>query len=309
MSIIAALALATIPPPPCNTELVVLGAGQDAGAPQLGNLSDPAWTDRDKRLLATSLLLIDWGQRKRFMFEATPDIVEQLQASYEVKPLLRDDGSLDLDGIFLTHAHIGHYAGLLHLGFESANTKDVPVYAMPRMASFLASNAPWSQLIDLNNISMTTLQPEAATNIQDTFAVLPRVVPHRDEFSETVGYSVVTPGKRFFFLPDIDSFDEWEAAGGPSLSALVEGHDLLFLDSTFFDDDELDRDMSAIPHPRTKGTMEALASLPADQRAKVHFIHYNHSNPIRFPDSAESQMVEENGFNVARRGDRHCLDL
>ena len=90
---------------------------------------------------------------------------------------------------------------------------------------------------------------------------------------------------------------------------LVDGHDLLFLDSTFFDDDELHRDMSAIPHPRTKATMERLASLPAEERAKVQFIHYNHSNPIRDVASPEAQAVVEAGFAVARRGDRHCLDF
>lgn len=309
IELLAATHLAATPPPPCNTELVVLGAGQDAGAPQLGNVSDPARSDPEARLLATSLLLIDWGQQKRFLFEATPDIVEQLQASYEVKPRMRDDGSLDISGIFLTHAHMGHYSGLLHLGFESANSKDVPVYAMPRMARFLAANGPWSQLIDFGNITVTTLQPGQATQIQDTIAVFPMLVPHRDEYSETVGYSVITGGKRFFFLPDIDSLETWEADGGPSLEALVDGHDLVFIDSTFFDDGELDRDMSAIPHPRTKAVMEQLAHLSPEMKSRVQFIHYNHSNPIRDPGSDQSRLVAEMGFNVARRGDRHCMDL
>ena len=307
-SLALALGLATVPPPPCNTELVVLGAGQDAGAPQLGNPSDPAWSDPEKALYATSLGLVDWAQQKRYLFEATPDIGAQLQALYAIKPLARDDGSLDLDGIFLTHAHMGHYAGLLELGFESADTKAVPVFAMQRMATFLAANGPWSQLIDKGNIAVTILEDDSPRQVDATIAVVPMRVPHRDEFSETVGYSVLTGGRSFFFLPDIDSFDTWEAQGGPRLEALVAAHDLVFIDSTFFDDDELDRDMSAIPHPRTKATMERLAALPAEQRAKVQFIHYNHSNPIRDAGSPQAQRVVEAGFNVARRGDRHCLD-
>ncbi|NNF95190.1 MAG: pyrroloquinoline quinone biosynthesis protein PqqB, partial [Altererythrobacter sp.] len=81
------------------------------------------------------------------------------------------------------------------------------------------------------------------------------------------------------------------------------------VDATFWDDNELKgRDMSEIPHPRVTQTMDLLQDLPASERAKVHFIHYNHTNPIRDPDSPESKEVIERGFNVARRGDRICLD-
>ena len=306
----ALLAAALTPPiAQCSLELVVLGAGQDAGAPQIGNANDPGWRDPDARLLATSLALVDRTAGTRYLFEATPDIGEQLHALDAIAPADGDDGRLGLDGIFLTHAHIGHYAGLMMLGFESASTKGVPVFAMERMTTFLAANGPWSQLLDLGNIALATLEPDRATIVGGDLAVFPMRVPHRDEFSETVGYSVSTQGKRFFFLPDIDSLSAWQAMGGPSLEAIVEAHDLVFLDSTFYDDGELERDMSAIPHPRTKATMAALAHLPADERARVHFIHYNHSNPIRDAASPQSQAVAQAGFRVARRGDRHCLDL
>lgn len=303
-----ALALAATQPSSCSLELIVLGAGQDAGAPQIGNNDDPAWTDPDRRLLATSLALVDHASGRRYLFEATPDIGEQLHMLDQLAPAEKDR-RLGIDGIFLTHAHIGHYAGLMMLGFESANTEGVPVYVMPRMATFLAANGPWKQLIDFGNIAVATLNTDRAAIIGGDLAVYPMVVPHRDEFSETVGYSVSTLGKRFFFLPDIDSFAVWEAEGGPSLEAIVNGHDLVFIDSTFFDDGELDRDMSAIPHPRTKQVMQMLDHFPPEMRAKVQFIHYNHSNPIRDPGSAQSKMVAQAGFNVARRSDRHCLAI
>ena len=40
-------------------------------------------------------------------------------------------------GIFLTHAHIGHYSGLIHLGKEALGAKGISVYAMPKMSFFL----------------------------------------------------------------------------------------------------------------------------------------------------------------------------
>ena len=60
------------------------------------------------------------------------------------------------DGIFLTHAHIGHYIGLMYLGKEAMNADQVPVYAMTRMKGFLIQNGPWSQLLKINNIRINT---------------------------------------------------------------------------------------------------------------------------------------------------------
>jgi len=108
-------------PENCPIELVVLGVGQDAGAPQIGNPKDPAWKDPSKKLYATSLGLIDRENGKRYLFEATPDIREQMQIMDTLLPY--DGEGPYIDGIFLTHAHIGHYAGLMFLGRESMGAK------------------------------------------------------------------------------------------------------------------------------------------------------------------------------------------
>ena len=57
-----------------------------------------------------------------------------------------------IDGIFLTHAHIGHYTGLMYLGREGLGGNKIKVYALKRMASFLRKNGPWDQLIKLNRM-------------------------------------------------------------------------------------------------------------------------------------------------------------
>lgn len=288
----------------CQRELVVLGAGQDAGAPQIGNADD-----KSVRLLPSSLALIDRENGQRFLFEATPAITEQVALLDAIEPPKegRHD-TLGIDGIFLTHAHIGHYLGLAYLGREAAGAKDVPVFAMPRMTEFLRANGPWNQLVKLGNIAITEMAEGQFTALSDEFGVLPISVPHRDEFSETVGFLIMTPDKRAIYIPDLDSWDEYAAVSDGTLENLVTGADFVFLDATFWDDNELDgRDMSEIPHPRVKATMDRLQSLSVDQRAKIHFIHYNHTNPIREPHSEESREVEERGFNVARRGSRVCL--
>lgn len=287
-------------PSSCAVELVVLGAGQDAGAPQIGNADDDG-----PRLLPSSLGLIDRPEGKRYLFDATPAITEQLAILDAIEP--PQDG-LGVDGIFLTHAHIGHYLGLAYFGREAAGAIEVPVYAMPRMASFLRTNGPWSQLVELGNIAITEVADGALVPVDDTFGVSMITVPHRDEFSETAGIAILTNHNAALYLPDIDSWDEFEAETGGTLETLLENVEIAFIDATFWDDNELNgRDMSAIPHPRVTAVMDRLQALPATERAKVHFIHYNHTNPIRDPASAESAEVLARGFNVARRGDRHCL--
>jgi len=176
------------------------------------------------------------------------------------------------------------------------------------MAAFLKGNAPWSQLVEDGNITLSPLALETFAVLSDELGVLPILVPHRDEFSETVGFIIMTPDKRALYVPDLDSWDEYAKTSGSSLESLIAGVDFAVIDATFWDDDELSgRDMSAIPHPRVSKVMKRLAELPMSERAKVHFTHYNHTNPIRDRYNIESREVETRGFHVARRGMRMCL--
>lgn len=281
---------------PCPYELIVLGAGQDAGAPQIGNSDDDG-----PRLLPSSLALIDRTEGKRYLFDASPAITEQLAMLDTILPP-EDGAGLGIDGVFLTHAHIGHYLGLAYLGREAAGAAGVPVYAMPRMAGFLRGNGPWSQLVELGNIDLRPV--ESGTELAGGLLVSPIKVPHRDEYSETVGFMITQPsGVSAVYLPDIDY---WPDDG--FVQELIHYPDMWFLDASFWDDNELPgRDMSEIPHPRVTETMDLLQHMPDEARAMVNFIHYNHTNPIRYPDSPEAREVAARGFSIARRGDRFCL--
>ena len=62
----------------CMVELVTLGVGQDGGAPHIGRLNDPAWSDAGLALWPTALALIDHRSDKRYLFETTPEITRQL---------------------------------------------------------------------------------------------------------------------------------------------------------------------------------------------------------------------------------------
>ncbi|MCO4769672.1 MAG: MBL fold metallo-hydrolase [Deltaproteobacteria bacterium] len=241
---------------------ILLGLAQDGGRPQLGceracctNVAEPG--------LPVALGLLD-GDR-RFLIDATPALPAQL-------PMLGG-----LDGVLLTHAHIGHYTGLMYLGREALNVQRVPVWAMPRMRAFLEGNGPWAQLGSIGNVEFRDLEDGVEVELSPRLHVTPRLVSHRDEYSETVGFFVRSPTWRLFYLPDIDRWD-----GFPLAETLAQV-DIALLDGTFYDDAEvagLGRDPRAIPHPRVVDTLQRLAALPAEQQAKVRFIHLNHSNRL-----------------------------
>lgn len=292
--------------PQCDVSLLVLGVAQDAGKPQIGNPGDPAWDDPALKKLPTSLALIDRRSDipKRWLFEATPAIAAQLQRLDEAAPVVR---SIGLDGVFITHAHIGHYAGLLMLGHEAAGAENVTVYAMPRMADFLAQNGPWSQLVRYHNIILAIMSESEPEQISADITVKPFLVPHRQEFSEVAGFQIEGPNKTALFIPDIDSWEDWDAEG-TRIEGMIEGADIAYLDATFFADGEIPgRDMSGFPHPFVSHSIERFKTLRDAEKAKIRFIHMNHTNPLLTPNAAERETVVKAGFNIAEEGETICL--
>ena len=205
-----------------------------------------------------------------------------------------------VDGIFLTHAHIGHYAGLMFLGKEALNASKIPVFAMPRMKSYLEENGPWSQLFKLENIVLHPIIEQNLVEITPNLKIIPFKVPHRDEFSETVGYKIIGPHKTVLFIPDIDKWSKWTS----NITEVLSGVDMAFIDGTFFSGVELNnRDMSTIPHPSVQETMKICETLPASEKNKVYFIHFNHTNPLLNSKSLEYKEVINKGFHIAKFGE------
>jgi pyrroloquinoline quinone biosynthesis protein B len=281
--------------------LVVLGIGQDGGVPQAGSKGHPGWTDPTARRLVVSLGLVDPVTEERWMFEATPDFREQLN---RLDSVFTVEASPGLDGIFLTHAHMGHYVGLMFLGHESMGATGVPVYGMPRMAEYLSTNGPWEQMVRYGNIEVRELSDGAPVILNERLSVTPLSVPHRPEYSEVVGFRIDGPDRSILFIPDIDSWEEWDDLG-TRIETLIEDVDVAYLDASFYADGEIPgRDMSGFPHPFITHSMERFAPLPAETRAKVRFIHLNHTNPALRPDSEARAVIEHNGFRVAEEMER-----
>ena len=286
-----------------GVELIVLGVAQDAGFPQAAckkNCCEAAWKDKTLRRNAACLAIVDHDSGQRWIFECTPDFPDQLHMLDQFASPATDREQPGLDGIFLTHAHIGHYTGLIHLGREVIGANEVPVYAMPRMTMFLKNNGPWSQLVTLKNISLKPLEKNLAVQLNDRISVTPFQVPHRDEFSETVGFKIKGPTKTIVFLPDIDKWHKWDQR----IEELILDCDVAWIDGTFFENGEIPgRDMSLIPHPFVTESVKRFASLEKEQRDKIRFIHFNHTNPVLQPESAAGKQIQRAGMHVAKEGE------
>ncbi len=273
--------------------LLVLGIAQDAGYPQADCRKDccrKVWQGQQPGAKTSCLALVDPAAGCFWLIDATPDFREQL---HEMEPYGQ------LAGILLTHAHIGHYTGLMHLGREAMGANGVPVYAMPRMQAFLETNGPWSQLAALGNIELRPLAADSAIILSPTLHITPYLVPHRDEYSETVGFLIEGPAKKALYIPDIDKWRLWDR----DIRQLIRQADIAFLDGTFFENGEIPgRDMSEIPHPFIEESLELFAGLPAAERAKVRFIHLNHTNPALDTQGEAARRVRQAGCGMAEEG-------
>ena len=281
--------------------LQVLGVAQDAGYPQLGCIKDcckDLWNDLDARKMVSCIGLIDPLKNDYWIFDATPDVKDQIMKCNEAL----SNAKIEMpSGVFITHAHIGHYTGLMQFGREAFGSEDLPVYAMPRMNEFLTTNGPWSQLVSLKNIKLKPIANNVEISVGSDLKVVPITVPHRDEYSETVGYKIIGPAKKILFIPDIDKWEKWDR----DIIEEIKNVDVALLDGSFFRNGEIwGRDMSMIPHPFIEESMKLFDTLSANEKAKIHFIHFNHTNPVLRQDSDAYNEVIDKGYHIAEEGQK-----
>ncbi len=251
------------------------------------------------------------GRSGWWLLDATPDLPAQIH----------DMGSMPR-GIFLTHAHIGHYTGLMYLGREGLGAHGMPVWCSARMEAFLRNNEPWSQLVELGQIELHVFRTDQPVALEEGLQLTAIEVPHRDEFSDTHAFHVEhADGGSLLFLPDIDRWSKWNL----SLIDFLRPGAHLLLDATFYSAGELpNRDPAEIPHPLVQNTMDLLQptldawpnledSSPSKPLAtvlgppRIRFIHLNHSNPLWDHAGPEARDLRRRGYHLAQRGAFHSF--
>lgn len=281
---------------------LVLGIAQDSGMPQVGCYAERCERARRraKPRYAASLALIDPDRDRYYLVDATPDITRQLDLIEEPGFRRRAEQRRPFDGIFLTHAHIGHYTGLAVLGREGLAIAPTPTYCTEQMADFLTTNGPWSLMVSEGRLDLRPVTPSEWTQIDDQLEARALLVPHRPEYADTVGWIFRGPTQTLLYLPDIDSWERWEL----DIEDVVASVDVALLDATFFSGDEVPgRSVEDIPHPLVPHSMDRLQA-SVDAGSRVVFTHLNNTNPALFEDSVEAEEVRRRGFEIATEGQR-----
>ncbi len=281
----------------------VVGTAQDGGLPHIsctGPRCERARADETYRRLVASLAIVLPESGDVYLIDATPDVATQLERLQDVRgPAVGRVDRQPLAGIFLTHAHIGHYLGLALFGFEAVHTQEMPVYGTERMLDYLRTNGPWNLLVERRNVDLRKLAPGGSVDLGEGVSVQTVAVPHRDEYTDTVGFRIAGPRSTIFYVPDTDSWNAWE----PSIEAVLAEVDVGLLDGTFFSEEELPgRSVESIGHPLISTSLERLAPLVTGG-TRIAFTHFNHSNPILDPTSLAAERVVELGFELLADGE------
>lgn len=271
-----------------TASILILGAGQDGGSPQLGRRSGIG----EPR--TASSVAVRSPNGSVVLLDASPDIRLQSQALMTWSGYPSDRSDL-VDAVAITHGHMGHYAGLLQFGKEAAATQNLPLVATPSVLGFLTSHEPWRTLVAGGHLRPQPLDNRVPIDTSMTIVGIP--VPHRAEFTDTVGLSVVVHDDPYLlYLPDIDSWDAW-----PQAESVIAAHRIAMLDATFSSTEELPgRDMAQIAHPHVPDTLERFGSLATTTR--IVLTHINHTNLLADPNSTIAALAEGSGFTIAKDG-------
>lgn len=275
----------------------ILGTAQDGGFPQMACYCDNCRAARENPKLArkvVSLGVLNHKSGKSFMIEATPDAARQVEMIQAVDSKFRKTQGNPIDGILLTHADIGHYAGLVQFRPEVTAVRDLPVFCTKNMAGFLSENEPWRFMVQRNIITLRPVEFEQSVLLDDEISVRAIKIPH-DKHSDMAGFFIRGPNKTLLFIPDID---QWE----DRFLDIVASADYALVDGTFYSE----RRGSKI-HPLITESMAFFKDIATTKKTDITFIHFNHSSKLLSQDTSIRKAIEAKGFHVADDGDELWL--
>jgi pyrroloquinoline quinone biosynthesis protein B len=282
---------------------MLLGTVQDGGLPHAGCVCGRCVAARQPDFpphYVTSMGVVDERQEPPavYVLDASPDIKHQLAmlAPWLGAHPTRANRLRQPTAIFLTHAHMGHVAGLAQLGKEAMSVQDLAVYAPPLLVEMLAENRLWRPLIA--QLDLRPLFAHQPIPLGEGLTLTPRPVPHRDEWGTgTFGFELRGRHGSLLYLPDIDQWGQW-----PEAAEVLGGVDVAVVDGTFYSGAELGR-QAAVPHSLIPETLALWRNLPS----QLVLTHFNHTNPVLDPASEERALVTASGAVVGEAGLRWPL--
>jgi pyrroloquinoline quinone biosynthesis protein B len=253
-----------------------------------------------------------------FVLNASPDLRAQILATPELAP---PEGTRHspIAGVFLPSADVDSIMGLLHL----REFTPFRIFATPAVQQIVRAENTIFRVLDRAMPPVQwlgiSMRPQFARVDSDPredssfrYSAVPLGGAYPDYVSDAlrgslpadqavVGLLVEQGEKRLFFAPSLPGQNqEWKK--------LAESSDLVFLDGTFWSDDELIRATGsgktarAIGHLPLSGTDGLLQQFSGTGRGRRVLIHINNTNPILDEDSTEYHQVREMGWEIAHDG-------
>lgn len=297
----------------------LLGSAAGGGVPQWNcrcpNCAAARAGKHNVRPRTQSCLAISHAGREWFLLNVSPDVRQQLLAFPPLGPRCSPSRGSAIAGCVLTDAELDHVTGLLLMregpGFGIACTPTVRSWLNsafpiePILAEFC--RPVWSELkldepVDLllrnGNPSGLRVRP---------FAVDPHVPRYARgaALDSVIGLDIEDghTGGRLVHAPCVASL-------GDPLRQAAERADAVFLDGTFWDDDEPlrsgigSRTARQMGHLPVTASLDWLSTLKARQRV---YMHINNTNPMLDETGAEFAVVTGRGVRVGADGDAFQL--
>lgn len=301
----------------------ILGSAAGGGVPQW-NCGCPVCSaarsgSRPVASRRSSTIAVGDGDGEWFLGNAGPELDVALRECPPLWPRPHDP-TAPIHGVFLTDAELDHTLGLLSL----RQTDELHVYGTAAVRMMLSGCGLLPTLENYTAVRWHEVRPGERFSLQyrhgaasplwcepldATSGRLPRYACGTGPNSGVVvGYRITDERttRSAVFLPSVAALDEY------LLEHLGEA-DLVLLDGTFWDDDEL------CQHQRGTATARSMGHLPINgadgslqllrQRTNAHIVytHINNTNPILFEDTPERACLADAGATVAHDGAEYEL--
>ena len=302
----------------------VLGSAAGGGFPQWNcqcpNCSALRRGKLKARARTQTQVIFSLDSKVWFLLCASPDLRQQVLSARELTPSANDSSISPIGGVFLPSADVDSVMGLLHLrefqsffvfatrGVQCVLQKENRIFrvlerAKPpvkwqtlsskgRLGCHLSEDSSGPADFICTTVPLGRLYPDYVS--EESLNALPS-----DEAS--IGFVIETGDKRLFFAPSLSgSSGAWRSA--------AETADVMLIDGTFWDDDELKRtgrsqkSAREIGHLPLSGSGGLLEQFPANAKGRKILIHINNTNPILNEESAEHRAVLDAGFEIAYDG-------
>jgi pyrroloquinoline quinone biosynthesis protein B len=248
------------------------------------------------------------------VFNASPDILEQIRANPALQPA-RDTRDSAIAAVVLIDGQVDHATGLLML---RERTSPLPLWCSDPVAEDLSTGLPLLRVLDhycgvqRQRIALdgAAFQIPGVPTLTLRALPLPSKAapysPHREHpvTGDNIGVIIrdVARGTGVFYAPGLGAIT-------PEVFDAMAGSDCVLVDGTFWSDDEMPRlglsrksarDIGHLPQSGPDGMIEWMRKLPPATRRML--IHINNTNPILDEDSAQRAALRGERIEVCEDG-------